>query len=61
MPPKPFQIVWGFPRGYDPNLMGDACERCRRTDNWEGRAVPGRDFNAWSCRCTAGGQAVIPD
>lgn len=45
--------VWGFPTGYNPNLMGDRCERCRQNDNWVGRTTQVPDLVAWSCRCFA--------
>lgn len=52
-PPSPVGRipVWGFPIGYNPNAMKDACERCRRTDRWQGRAIPGQDCVAWTCQC----------
>lgn len=53
--------VWGFPRGYNPNLMGDACAICRSATRWEGRAVEGEDLVAWTCGCCLPGSNRIPD
>lgn len=47
---RPRQPVWGFPIGYDPNLMGDRCEICRAI-NWQPRPIP--DAVAWTCRACA--------
>lgn len=45
--------VWGFPRGYNPNLMGDLCDRCGGGD-WLSRELPRPpqppwDGRAWVC------------
>lgn len=49
--PRPLP-VWGFPNGYNPNLMGDVCEVCRASQ-WLPRPIPGQDCTAWTCAaCT---------
>lgn len=55
-------VVWGFPNHYNPNLMGEVCERCRAS-NWLPRLIPGQDFTAWTCTaCTLPpSQTEIPD
>lgn len=56
LPSRPLQ-VWGFPAGYDPNLMGDRCELCR-TSNWLEHKLPrhptfGDMGSAWTCAACA--------
>lgn len=42
-------VVWGFPTGYDPNLMGDRCDVCRHTDSWISQPTKLPNTLAWSC------------
>lgn len=46
--PRPLP-VWGFPNHYNPNLMGEVCDRCGQEGSWLPRPIEGQNFTAWTC------------
>lgn len=52
--------VRGFPAPYNPNLMGDPCELCRRSDRWVSRPA-GPAYFAWTCQCCSQPQDIPLD
>lgn len=59
-PPRRRPVVWRFPHGYNPNLMGEVCDRCQRSDRWQGRPIPRQNFTAWTCTCSQTSYPEIP-